>query len=141
MHNVLSITGAMPAKIMECRSPSLVIDSAQHKAQHRAQHACQIACNVADMTFLAEACWQIFVESHRQRMRRLPNSWIEQAAVQVSNQIDCSEQARVVLSHPPGLWAETGSCLAKACNAQQQSVRLYCKMHPKKHTIARCQSC
>jgi len=90
----------MPAKIMECRSPSLVIDSAQHKAQHRAQHACQIACNVADMTFLAEACWQIFVESHRQRMRRLPNSWTEQAAVQVSNQIDCSEQARVVLSHP-----------------------------------------
>jgi len=43
---------------------------------------------------------QIFVESHFQRMRRLPHSLTEQAAVQVSKQIDCSEQARVVLSHP-----------------------------------------
>ncbi|DBB02750.1 TPA: hypothetical protein ACH3X3_011689 [Trebouxia sp. C0006] len=41
----------------------------------------------------------MFVESHCQSTRRLPHSCTEQAPVQVSSQIDCSEPARVVPSH------------------------------------------
>ena len=53
------------------------------------------------MTLLVEAYCGKSSSSHTfKSSRRLPNSLAEQAAVQVSKQIICSEQARVVLLQP-----------------------------------------